>query len=95
MKVPVIIQMHTGENGAAALSMILAYYRKYLPLSAVREKCLTSRNGSTPAQLLQAAEGFGLKGAVRRVGTKNIMWWSAHFGAAMSMSTTPPAARTP
>ena len=72
MKVPVIIQMHTGENGAAALSMILAYYRKYLPLSAVREKCLTSRNGSTPAQLLQAAEGFGLKGSVRKAGLSEL-----------------------
>ncbi len=72
MKVPVIIQMHTGENGAAALAMILAYYRKYLPLSDVREKCLTSRNGSTPAQLLQAAEGFGLKGSVRKAGLSEL-----------------------
>ena len=72
MKVPVIIQMHTGENGAAALSMILAYYKKYLPLSAVREKCLTSRNGSTPAQLLQAAEGFGLEGSVSKINLSDL-----------------------
>ena len=64
MNVPVIIQMHSGENGAAALAMILGCYKKHLPLAAVREKCLTSRSGSTPQQLLQAAQAFGLEGDV-------------------------------
>lgn len=64
MNVPVVIQMHTGENGAAALAMILAYYKKYLPLADIREKCLSSRNGSTPQQLAQAADYFGLDSTI-------------------------------
>lgn len=66
MNIPVIIQMHSGENGAAALAMVLAYYKKNLPMAAVREKCLSSRNGSTPQQLAQAAAYFGLDSEVFR-----------------------------
>lgn len=66
LNVPVIIQMHTGENGAAALAMILAYYKKNLPMAAVREKCLSSRSGSTPKQLAQAAGHFGLESEIVR-----------------------------
>lgn len=58
--------MNTGENGAAALAMILAYYKKNLPIAVVREKCLSSRNGSTPKQLAQAAGEFGLRSEIVR-----------------------------
>ena len=30
-KVPVILQMEAVECGAASLTMILAYYKKYIP----------------------------------------------------------------
>ena len=55
MKVPVVIQMHSGENGAAALAMILAFHRKFLPMEQIRSRCLYTRNGSTPEQLCRAA----------------------------------------
>ena len=67
MKVPVVIQMHCGENGAASLAMILAYYQKYLPMEQIRSKCLYTRNGSTPEQLCEAARFFGMESEVKRV----------------------------
>ena len=67
MKVPVVIQMHCGENGAASLAMILAFYKKYLPMEQIRSKCLYTRNGSTPEQLCEAARFFGLESEVKRV----------------------------
>ena len=67
MKIPVIIQLQPGESGAAALCMMLGFYKKYVPLSVVREKTIASRNGTSPEQLLQAAERFALTGSIRTV----------------------------
>ena len=55
------MQMHSGENGATALAMILAYYKKYLPMKTIRAKCLSSRNGSNLKQLYNAAIFFNLE----------------------------------
>ena len=59
-KVPVVIQMQWGENAAAALAMMLGYYRKYIPLRQVREACVSSRSGTSPRDFCAAAESFGL-----------------------------------
>lgn len=59
-RVPVVIQMQWGENAAATLAMMLGYYKKYIPLSRVREVCRSSRSGTTPEQLVSAAHAFGL-----------------------------------
>ena len=32
MRIPVVIQMRPGENGVAALCMILGYFKKFVPL---------------------------------------------------------------
>ncbi len=64
MKIPVIIQMQPGENGAAALCMMLGYHKKYVPLSEIREVCVSSRNGSSPEQIIQAAAEYGLEGEI-------------------------------
>ena len=45
-RVPVVIQMETLECGAACLTMILAYYEKWIPLEQVRTDCGVSRDGS-------------------------------------------------
>jgi hypothetical protein len=38
-KVPIIMQMEGLECGAASLTMVLAYYGKWLPLEQVRADC--------------------------------------------------------
>ncbi len=64
MKIPIVIQMRPGENGAAALCMMLGYYGKFVPMEEMREVCHSSRNGSSAAQMTDAAARYGLASAV-------------------------------
>ena len=64
MKIPVVIQMRPGENGAAALCMMLGYHKKFVPLEEMREVCVSSRNGSSPEQMAEAASRYGLDAKV-------------------------------
>ena len=59
-KVPVIMQMEALECGAACLAMILAYYRKWIPLEQVRVDCGVSRDGSNLKNIYLAARNYGL-----------------------------------
>ena len=60
-KVPVIMQMEALECGAASLAMILAYYRKWIPLEQVRLDCGVSRDGSNMKNVYLAAQHYGLE----------------------------------
>ena len=87
-KVPVIMQMEMLECGAASLAMILAYYKKWIPLEKVREDCAVSRDGSTAKYMLMAARNYGFtakgfKGdiaAIKKAALPCIIHWNFnHF----------------
>lgn len=88
-KVPVILQMEALECGAASLCMILAYYKKWIPLEQVRTDCGVSRDGSNALNIYKAAEGYGLKVKASSYNLEQlqkearlpaIIWWNRnHF----------------
>ena len=88
-KVPQVMQMEALECGAACLTMILAYYGRWVPLEKVRADCGVSRDGSKASNVLKAARSYGLaaKGmtystkAIRSKGTfPCILFWNFnHF----------------
>lgn len=70
-KVPVVIQLETLECGAACLTMILAYYGKWIPLEQVRLDCGVSRDGSNAKNILRAARNYGFEAKGYRYETED------------------------
>ena len=65
-RVPVVMQLEALECGAACLTMILAYYKKWIPLEQVRSDCGVSRDGSNAKNILMAARSYGLQASAYR-----------------------------
>ncbi|MBQ9673096.1 MAG: NHLP family bacteriocin export ABC transporter peptidase/permease/ATPase subunit [Ruminococcus sp.] len=72
VRVPVIMQMEALECGAACLDMILAYYKRYIPLERVRSDCGVSRDGSSAKNILKAARNYGFKARALIIDTKGL-----------------------
>ena len=88
IRTPTFLQSDRAECGAACLGSVLAYFGRWMPAGELRTLCRVGRDGSTAADLLQAARKVGLSGRgwrrtvtqLRRSALPAILFWEGnHF----------------
>ena len=72
-KVPVVMQMEALECGAASLTMVMHYYRKWIPLEQARVDCGVSMDGSSAKNILLAARSYGMTTSAWRVEPEDLL----------------------
>ena len=73
VNVPVVMQMEALECGAASLTMIMHYYRKWIPLEQARVDCGVSMNGANARNIMVAARSYGMTANAWRVEPESLM----------------------
>ena len=71
--VPVVMQMEALECGAASLTMIMHYYKNWIPLEQARVDCGVSMDGASAKNIMVAARSYGLKANAWRVDPENLL----------------------
>ena len=61
------MQMEALECGAASLTMIMHYYRKWIPLEQARLDCGVSMDGANAKNILAAGRSYGMKASAWRI----------------------------
>ncbi len=88
VRTPTIIQMQNVECGAAALAIILGYYKLFVPLAELRITCGVTRDGASAEDIMNAAKTFGLEAEGRtyemedldKIPIPSIVYWNFnHF----------------
>ncbi len=88
IRTPRLIQMEAVECGAAALGIVLGYYKRFVSLEELRLTCGVSRDGVNAFGMIQAARYYGLEGDgyhataedLAKVDTPAILHWGKnHF----------------
>ena len=73
VKVPVVMQMEALECGAASLTMIMHYYKKWIPLEQARTDCGVSMAGANAKNIMIAARSYGMKSNAWRVEPEDLL----------------------
>lgn len=85
---PELLQQDPSECGAVSLSILLQHHGRYVPLAELRQACGVSRDGSDAANLVRAAQRYGLQAkgfkkgleALKTVPLPAVLFWNfEHF----------------